>query len=322
MAKPEVITILEKVLGKGTINQNNDQIKFYCPFCHHHKQKLEVCIDENSSGYQNWNCWVCGHNGNRGKTIYSLFRKLNVRGELLHIAKELINTKDKKLITKLENKEDKPLITLPNEFIPLSIPITTKTTPDYKNALHYLKYKRKLTQDDIIRYNIGYCEDGEWAGRIIIPSYDEYNQLNYFIGRAYYEDSDLRAYKNPNLSRDIIGFENMINWNYPIILVEGGFDAIAGKRNTIPLFGKDVLPKLKIKITDNKVKHIYLALDNDALKDMIPLIQYFVGSGINVYIVFLPEKDPAEMGYKKFIKLINSIKSPATFKDIVKLKLL
>ena len=36
-----------------------------------------------------------------------------------------------------------------------------------------------------------------------------------------------------------------INWEEPIILVEGVFDAMAVKRNVIPLFGKLVLDKLK-----------------------------------------------------------------------------
>jgi hypothetical protein len=40
--------------------------------------------------------------------------------------------------------------------------------------------------------------------------------------------------------KNIIGFENMINWNVPIVLCEGAFDAIAIKRNAIPLFGKNI----------------------------------------------------------------------------------
>jgi hypothetical protein len=42
------------------------------------------------------------------------------------------------------------------------------------------------------------------------------------------------------VSRDIIGFELFINWNVPIILCEGVFDAIAIKRNAIPLLGKTI----------------------------------------------------------------------------------
>ena len=34
-------------------------------------------------------------------------------------------------------------------------------------------------------------------------------------------------YKNPEASKNIIFFENLINWNAPIILCEGVFDAMA-----------------------------------------------------------------------------------------------
>lgn len=314
----QLVILLEKALGSGLLLKDNQQIKFYCPFCHHHKQKLEVCIDESQTNYQHWNCWVCGNQGNKGKTIYSLFKKLNVSQTLLDQAKEFLPNKK---IIKTDLSELKPTLILPEEFIPLSI-IPKKKSIEFKNAYHYITKIRKISHDEIIRYNIGYCEDGKYNKCIIIPSYDCNNQLNYFTGRTYYDDADGLKYTNPNISRDIIGFENMIQWNYPIILVEGVFDAIAVRRNAIPLFGKQVLNELKKKIVTNKITDLYIALDNDAIKDMIPLIQYFMGIGINVYYVSMPEKDASEMGYKKFIKLINNIHTPCTFKDIMKLKML
>ena len=55
-------------------------------------------------------------------------------------------------------------------------------------------------------------------------------------------------YKNPPISRDVIVFDGMINWNEPITLVEGVFDSFSVKRNVIPLLGKFLLSKLKNKI--------------------------------------------------------------------------
>ena len=46
-----------------------------CPFCHHHKPKLEVNFTENKQGNNPWQCWVCGK---RGKTIKSLFKQVQV----------------------------------------------------------------------------------------------------------------------------------------------------------------------------------------------------------------------------------------------------
>lgn len=326
MLNTELIQLLERVLGKGTLSSNNQQIKFYCPFCHHHKQKFEVCIDDSLEDYQKWNCWVCSNLGHKGKTIYSLFKKLGVNKALIDKTKDfpLKSEKEKRLQNINNNKGNKskdfaPLLTLPEEFKPLYIKPTGKYNIEYKHAYHYITKIRKLTDDDLLRYNIGYCESGKYNGMIIIPSYDANNQLNYFVGRSYNEDAS-RKHQNPDIKKDIIGFENTINWNYPIILVEGSFDAIVAKRNAIPLFGKTISDCLKKKIIQNKVQKIYISLDNDALKDIIPIIKYFMSNGITVYTIILPEKDPADLGYKKFIKLINTVK-PTTFSDIIKLKL-
>ena len=65
-------------------------------------------------------------------------------------------------------------------------------------------------------------------------------------------NSERKMPKNPQVSKDIVGFELHINWNYPVCLVEGAFDAIAIKRNAIPLFGKTIPDQLKHRIIENK----------------------------------------------------------------------
>ena len=64
-------------------------------------------------------------------------------------------------------------------------------------------------------------------------------------------------YRNCTTTKDIIGFDLFINWDEPIILCEGVFDAMAFKRNAIPLFGKTVMNKLQKKIIEKKVKTIW-----------------------------------------------------------------
>ena len=81
------------------------------------------------------------------------------------------------------------------------------------------------------------------------------SSLNYFVARAYYEE-DKWKHKNPPTSKDIVGFELHVNWDMPIVLVEGAFDAIAIKRNAIPLFGKTISNTLKKRIVEKGVKQI------------------------------------------------------------------
>jgi DNA primase len=126
-------------------------------------------------------------------------------------------------------------------------------SPEYKNAMYYLK-KRGLTRDDIVRYNIGYCEKGEYDGHVIVPSYDADGKLNFFMGRRYYNVERVIPHKKPEVPMNLIGFECFVNYSEPLNLVEGVFDAIAVRVNAIPLFGKYMSAKLKEAIVLNNVK--------------------------------------------------------------------
>ena len=288
MSKFSVITLLESVLGKGKIN-SNDNVAFHCPFCHHNKKKMEVNIVT-----QYWHCWVCNA---AGRKLTVLFRKLNVQREKIS---KLVGLLDDVEYKPSKTTTDTPVLQLPEGYRPLWI--LQEMSPEFRNAVHYLK-KRNIGIHDILKYRIGYCRKGPYKGKIIIPSYDANGSLNYFVARAYYEEDKFK-HKNPPASKDIVGFELHINWNMPIILVEGAFDAIAIKRNAIPLFGKTISNTLKKRIVEKGVKEIYICLDRDARKQALEAAEYFMANGITVYFVDLPEKDPSELGFEKIISQI------------------
>ena len=171
---------------------------------------------------------------------------------------------------------------------------------------------------DIIRYGMGYCEEGLYANRIIVPSYSSGGDLNYFVGRDIYSGGF--KYKNPPVSNDVIGFDLFINWNEPIVLCEGVFDAIAIRRNAIPLFGKTIPKSLMKKIYEKQVKQIYILLDSDAISDSIKITDNLMKNGINVYYVNLSEEDPSDMGFKKVINLIKKTKQ-TSFSDLMEMRL-
>jgi DNA primase len=205
--------------------------------------------------------------------------------------------------------------TLPDGYKPL---YAQSKSPHHKNALHYA-IKRGLTPIDIVKHQVGYCEKGPYSGMLIVPSYDENGLLNYYTGRSFYENATYK-HKNPSASKDIIGFEGFVNWTEPIVIVEGAFDAIATKRNAIPLFGKKILPKLRSQILTKKVPRVYLALDPDAYKDSIEEIEYFINNNIPVYYVNLGSKDPSETGYQGMLEAIERSKEVSFF-DLMQYKL-
>ena len=130
------------------------------------------------------------------------------------------------------------------------------------------------------------------------------NQLNFFVARTY--DGNYFKYKNPEASKDIIFFENLINWDTPIILCEGVFDAIAIRRNAIPLLGKSVSNSLYKKIITSRLKDIYIALDTDAQDKALTIAEKFLNEGKRVFLINLPDKDPSQMGFRPFTELIQS----------------
>ena len=286
-----VITILDTTLGVGSSLKGNEQ-QHHCPFCHHHKKKLQVNLDT-----QQWHCWVCN---SKGRSISSLLRKLNVdKRDLDRLHKiygdEPAYSPTEEYVIKLQ---------LPKEFKQLHFKPSGLFNPVYNKAIHYLT-QRGITDSEIVKYNIGYCEDGLYGGRIIIPSYDESGELNYFIARSFYEDEKMK-YKNPPVNRDVIVFENQINWNEPITLVEGAFDAFSVKRNVIPLLGKFLLSKLKNKIFEKGVKEITIMLDSDAIEDSTKHSEWFMKNGIKVKNIIPTGKDAGELGYERVNQLIKT----------------
>lgn len=307
MVNQSLIALVNSVLGTGKSTSRGNQ-SYHCPLCNHHKPKLEINFDEGSSHYEKWACWVCGK---KGKKIQQLFKAVGAppdkMTELRSVVKSFIVYNKQEIIE---------TVSLPKEFKPLLN--IQKTDILGRHALAYIK-SRGITEEDILKYNIGYCTSGDYAKMIIIPSYDAEGKLNYFTGRSFEKDSKIK-YKNPSVSRDIIPFELFINWDLPFILCEGPFDAIAIKRNVIPLLGKNIQSKLMKKIVKSSVDRIYIALDKDAQKQALSFCEQLMNEGKEVYLVDMKDKDPSEMGFKNFIDTISET-YPLTLSSLLGKKL-
>lgn len=282
---------IENILGKSH-KRARDNYAFHCPFCNHRKPKLEINMATTEEGKNFWECWVCQ---TKGQTVFSLLKQLKVPKEEAQEVLKYVK-KGQKYLYKIDE-----VVELPKEFQPLA---TASRTSIIANKVRKYLYERGLTDNDFIKYNVGYTTTGDYGGRIIIPSYSESNRLNYFVGRTY--EGAYFKYRNPETSRDIIFFENLINWNQPIILCEGPFDAMAIRRNAIPILGKNISNSLLKKIITSGVEDIYIALDQDAQKEALKYCEQFLSLGKRVFLVDLQQKDPSEMGFQAFTRLIQS----------------
>ena len=279
----------------------NGEHAFYCPFCNHHKKKMQVNLET-----QKWHCWVCNTGGHK---VGILLRKINAPKSLI---REVLQLVDEYVSYETDKEETIYEVSLPKEFKPLW---RKSEDPLYKNAIHYLR-QRNIGPIDIVRHSIGYCPNGSYSNRIIIPSYDADGKLNYFMARDMFPNSKFK-YKNPPISKDTVGFELFINWNEPIVLVEGIFDAISIRNNAIPLLGKFPSKTLVKRLVEKKVKKIYVALDEDAKKDAIKLSKFLMDYGIDTYLLDMKGKDPSELGFTKFWELLNTTQQ-SKFSDIIK----
>ena len=315
MINYDLLSIVEKILGKGRRTSGNNY-SFFSPFISHYKPKLEIDLTVNNNGENPWHCWVSNA---KGRSIISLFKKVKAGKQYLDDLNKILKTKNLYIKNKTETKEE---LVLPKEFIhlyqfPKIKDIQVKM--QMRQALNYLK-SRGIGRTDILRHGIGYCSNGSYSGRIIVPSYDENFNLNFFVSRSIFEEDTLK-YKNPKWSKDVIGFDCFIDWDEPVTLVEGVFDAITARYNAVPLFGKIIQPKLRERILLRKPTKIIVALANDAYSDAIKISSSLLSDGINVSIVQMQSKDINEMGFNNFSDL-KSVTPITDSYDIIKQRIL
>ena len=93
-------------------------------------------------------------------------------------------------------------------------------------------------------------------------------------------------YLNPPVEKDIIFNELYIDWDEPITIVEGVFDAMVAGINSVPIMGSTLREESKlfqaIVINDTPV---YLALDADARKKQEYLIKLFKRYDVDMKII-------------------------------------
>ena len=286
----EKIKLVNDVLGH--YRKQGSEHLYRCPYCNHHKRKFSVNFDRNV-----YKCWICDAHGRNIRRVirrFGDFKKLKEWDKISGI----VDFSSKKFELFSEEVEMPPQrIDLPQEFKTL----TGAITPADLRAFSYLQ-NRGLNKNDILRYKIGYCSEGEFKDRIIIPSFDYHGYVNYFIARSF-NDHWMR-YKNPNASRNIIFNELNIDWDSDVVLVEGVFDAIfAG--NAVALLGSTL--REESRLFQHIIKNdssVFIALDPDAEKKAMKIARTLLNYDVEVWKVDIPEgSDVASIGASEFQKL-------------------
>lgn len=294
-----VLDLLNKYLGEG-VKRKDLNYAFHCPFCKNSnpdKVKLEVDTNIHTENRGNWNCWVCH---TRGKSIYSLLKRLNASPQDLSLLGYRRVHETYTYMTGSISQVDQP-IELPAHY-------TSFTFHERDTDVQYIFKKlksRQVTEDDIIKYKIGYLNGGKFKYNVVLPSYNSEGKLNYYSLKNFRTEE----YKNPPTSRNVVIFDMFINWNEDIVVVEGMFDAFAVQRNVTPLLGKTLTKALKERIVSSNCKKVYIALDGEEDAAIDDIAQYIHSIGKKPYKVDLPpEEDPSSIGKEGIWQYIHSAK--------------
>jgi DNA primase len=302
-----IVEILEGILGESKNHyENKGQISFDCPVCSNQLKGLDKGDGkgnlEVNYGYHVYKCWACSETHDTHGTLYKLIKTYGTKGDLKKY--RLVNPN-----IEIKKKEVKEIKGLPKEFIPLS---EENGSYEYKKAVEYLT-KRNIGMDIIKKYNIGYCEQGDYLHRVVFPSYDIHNDINYFLGRSYEKYSKLK-YKNPEIPKtEIIFNEGKVNWDSNIYIVEGVFDHIVVP-NSIPMLGKVMSDDLFSKLVKNAECKVIILLDSDAYLDALNLYKKLNSTKLynRVYMVKLPNGyDISDVNQKLGSKGVLSVLSSA-----------
>ena len=282
-----IVEILQDLFeNEKNHNELTCQISFDCPVCSYEIKSLghgdgkgNLEINYKKEVYK---CWSCSetHNtfGHLGKLIEIYGSKEDKR--LFGLVRNPDN--------KIEQKKKKDIPRLPKEF--KKFDEVSDIHPEKKRAIRYLT-SRGIDKVIIDYFNIGFCMNGDYAGRIVIPSYNYENKLNYFVARTWNDFTKVK-YKNPQYDKNELIFnENKINWDQDIWIVEGVFDSFF-VNNSIPLLGKYMNDYLFDKIYTESKKNIIICLDSDAWNDSVKLYHKLNGGKLygKIKIVKMPDQ--------------------------------
>lgn len=259
-----IVDLLDEIFGDHrTHNEFSGQLTYCCPVCSYEIKGLDK-PDDKFNLEINYilgvaKCWSCSETHDTHGRLHKFVKKHGTHRQL---------KKFELLMPETEFEIEKKIyhrVKLPKEYISFkNVSNGLKLTHYYKRPYNYLK-ERNVTDEMIERFHIGFCYEGKYANRIIIPSYDAEGIVNYFVARSY-ETRPYRKYDNPEAEKQAIIFnEYLIDWDDPIYLVEGVFDSIFIP-NSISMLGKK-MSDLLFDTLYEKAKKIVIILDPDAWED-------------------------------------------------------
>lgn len=277
--------ILSKIFPDFEFNERKKEFVTWCPNpkgCNgrHHKKKLQINIEKNV-----YNCWVCDYHSHIIKLLHAKAPS-GLKKEYIETLPDLIS----------DDGEEELIVQLPEGYKFL---LSALDNEHAKRGYRWLKENCDIDDQTIFHTKIGFCDSGDFKNRLIFPSFDADGRLNFFVTRTVFDDVYLKYLDCEQKKRKIVFNEILVDWNKPLILVEGikahlrHFDV----QNVIPLLGSKLTPKYKLfrECVLNDVPEVYIAIDNDAIDKAYEIMESFYSYGVDIKIVDLSDVNQADM---------------------------
>jgi DNA primase len=310
----EVIDDNIKYTSKG------DEVHFNCPKCGDIRHRMFVNLSSHVFYCQN-----CGYTGTFVSFIKDIegisFEQARQRYKeitgSMYLPEDIVAELRENISNLNVQRPELPkrAIPLPDEYSKLNF---LSRNPVNKRALKYLK-ERMVSLKQIKEHHMGYCIDGQYESRIILPIYEN-TELRFWVARAI-GNNHFRKEMSPtneeyqiSKSQVIFNIYNAAKLYGSAVISEGIFDACPWGEIGTSLLGKrmsDDQLAILLSYKDYLPDGVYIALDYDARKDAVRMAD-MIYQYMPVKIVNIPEgyDDPnfyaRKFGREALFELLNS----------------
>lgn len=306
--KSQLYTYFTKRLG--AFNYKHGWLRVpVCPYCGR-QEKLGI----NLSLYRT-NCFRCGEHPSPAQLVMDI-ENLDTWSELT----ALLNNGDYNELEFHEEKIELPErkeVNLPEGFQNIKF-----GNSQLAKSIRGYMVKRGFNIDKLSKLGIGYCNEGNLFGYLIIPFYYK-SELRYYNARNVLGSGP--RYNNPNKDNTGLGKEFLI-YNFDalfmyrtVYLCEGALNALTMGEQGIATMGKAVSAYQVNQIIKSPVEHIIILLDPDAKLYAINLALKLVNYK-KIKVVFLPDgKDVNDLGRNKTMSYVWSTRYQ-DYQDLVAIR--
>lgn len=282
-----------KILYTG----NQKEVHFNCPNCNETRHRMYVSLNTGAVYCHNCNYkgsivnliqLVEGVSFSRASTIFN-----DVKGNLIlpeNISRDFVTDM---FSEDLRKDLKKRAIPLPEEYTPLN---PKKLNIRTRQAVNYL-HTRGITDEQITAHKMGYCYEGQYKNRVIIPI-TENGELKFWVARAISKTEKLKEKSPSNEDYQISKSEVVFNLDrasklyHSAVLCEGIFDALSYDSIGVSLLGKSLYKEQLNILLDYRnllTNGVFISLDNDASESATKIAKQ-LSEYFKVYIINIPRE--------------------------------